>query len=221
MSVHSFFRGFPGDDLLNKEVISFLDQNIAEKLSNILNESEFPIKSPDKKEFSHLLSGSFDKDIVDKITDLISQIYFMLRISDDYNEFKTIEEDTLSSLPDKEKTTLSTFINSLKHIEIYYENRRLERYKNRAINYYRDMSYSCSLTGRFKKDYDYKKIQIENYKPEIIDTFAMVSLHFVAGDRQKDNDFMFSVNEDELDKIISILLAAQKELKILKNKANF
>lgn len=218
MSISPFFKRFTGEDIFDKETISSLNQDVVKKLSEILNEVEFPNKFNKKSELEPVLSKSFDNETVDKISSLISSLSIFMQIADDYSELKKMLDKILSSIPDNQKETLSIFFNSLKYLEFYYDYRRLERYKTRANNYYKNMSYSCNAIGRFKKDYDYKNMQIENYEPEIIDTAAMVSLRFNTVGGENDNIFIFSVDEDELDEVISILLAAQKELKILKNK---
>ena len=218
MHFASFIEKITDEKLFDNETISFLNQDVVKKLSEILNEVKFPKKFNKRHELEPVLSRSFDNETVDKISTLISSLFFYINFADDYSELKKMLDKSLSSITDNQKETLSFFFNSLKYLEFYYDDRRLERYKTRANNYYKNMSYSCNAIGRFKKDYDYKNMQIENYEPEIIDTAAMVSLRFNTGDGVNDNVFIFSVDEDELDEVISILFAAQKELKILKNK---
>jgi len=221
MSIPSFIKTLTGEDIFDIETVGFLDSDIVRKLTEILNQAEFPIKKYKKRELDPLLLESFDKEIVDKISSLISSLSVFMQIADEYSELREMLDKAVSSAPDAKKELLETFFNSLKHFEHFYDYRRLERYKTRAINYYKNMSYSCNAIGRFKKDYDYKTMQIENYEPEIIDTVAMVSLRFITGDGENDNSFIFSVDEAELDQVVSVLLAAQKELKTLKNKIKY
>lgn len=218
MSIPSFFKKFTGENFFDNETIDFLSSEIVSKLTGILNQVQFPIKNNKKRELEPILLKSFDTVTVDKISSLLSSLSIFVQIADDYSELREMLNKAIASVQENRKEILKSFVDSLKYLEHFYDHRRLERYKTRAINYYKNISYSCSAIGRFKKDYDYKTMQIENYEPEIIDTAAMVSLRFITGDGENDNSFIFSVDEDELDEVVSVLLAAQKELKSLKNK---
>ena len=218
MSISSFIGKFSGEALFDKKTTEFLDSKMADDLSNILNDAQFPVKYRKQKDLEEFLFQKFEDNVVKKIMQLLSVFLFFIRVTDDYAELKKMFNDTLydSKLSEDKKKALESFFNSLKHIESVYNDIRLKNYKTRANNYYKRMSYSCSVMGRFKKDYNYEDMQIESYTPVILDTIPIVSLRFNIEDGENDNVISFTADESALDKIISTLLAAQKELKLLK-----
>ena len=54
--------------------------------------------------------------------------------------------------------------------------------------------------------------------PELVDFLPILTMSFKVCDGVNDHKCIFQVNEEELNEIISDLLAAQKELKLIKKR---
>ena len=209
-----FFSKLNYTDFVSK-IPKDLDVKKLKSAADLLNKKKFPIDRLKRTELTKLLSPYLTEDDVEF---LLSPLNAMLAMADDYDMFLEVITTAISDIKNEtlRKNTLN-FVKSLNHIKGYFVNSRLKELKARAKIYFRDIEYSCSLTGRFEKDYNYKEMSIEDYSPNIHDVVPMVSLSFETSDSNNDNFSNFVVDEDNLDEIISTLLAAQKELNILKS----
>ena len=75
----------------------------------------------------------------------------------------------------------------------------------------RSMDFSVDIRGVFKKHYRYADEDIVDYKPEIENTLPMVILDF-TGSNNPFEKHIFQVDEEDLDRLINDLMAAQKQL---------
>jgi len=210
---------------LDLELLKHLDDSQLKKLIGSLNRAQFPALNRQRselmsllKEFAPLYEEKFDEYIDGFFGPLITCLNFS-DVSDDFTsmtELMISESEHEKGL--KEKAT--DFINSLTFIDTYFEQKRLEQYKRRGNIYFLNVSHACDLRGRFDRDYDYNSYEstsIEGYEPKILDLIPIVTLNFTFSGRAEPKVLSFQSDEDDLDKIISTLLAAQKEMKILKH----
>lgn len=217
-SLPSLFRKFSATDLFD-EIPQNIDANILKKAAQILNEHKYPLEKRTITETSNILEENFSSETVKEIMALLKPIPMLCRISDDYEELKEmIAEFTKSVENEKLKNDFQMFYDSLAHLKKYYSHKRLEGFKTRANCYYQSMEYTCNLRGRFSKDFNNKSSSIENYIPEIHDIIPMISLCFNTSNGEDSSNFIFDVEEKELDEVILNLMAAQKDIKALKNK---
>ena len=143
----------------------------------------------------------------------------LLQTSDDYDEFELSVKELCSNLDDeKKKNIISTIFEKVHYWKAFYENKRLRRYKTKANSFLLAFTYLCDLRGRFKQDYEYDSTKIEEFKPELVDLVPILTLSFKVCDGANEHKCIFQVDEEELDEIIANLLAAQKELKLLKQR---
>ena len=201
---------------LSFELFESLNDDQTKSFIEILNNAKFPLRSRSRSEIQSLIK---EVEVFSK-TDTLDSFFgsFLMPLlfySDDYEEFKTnIDFAFKSSEAESDiKKRAKYFINSLKYLGEYFEDRRLESYKVRGNIYFRSIDFTCNLRARYKKDYDYESMSIEDYYPEVLDFVPLASLEFILGGESTPIRLAFDADDKDLDQIISNLLAAQKSLK--------
>lgn len=219
MSIEPFFRRFQPEDVF-EESLDALKDDILNKIIDILNNAEYPAKKRKQDELNPLFEEVLDADETVAFDSLMSGFSFLLHINDDYDELETSVKQICLKLKvdERKKNIISTIFEKINSWEAFYETRRLGRYKTKANSFLLNFNYLCDLRGRFKQDYDYDSTSIEEFKPELVDLIPILTLSFKICDGANDQKCIFQVNEEELDEIISELLAAQKELKLIKQR---
>jgi hypothetical protein len=142
----------------------------------------------------------------------------VLDISDTYNEYIEHLKSIISETEDDEqiKSKVIQFLESLNFPKKHYYTKRLKDYKSRGNVLFSGITYGCDLLGRFESDFDHKSVQIEDYKPVLTDVAPIVTIRVTANDGEEDKAFSFQADDEKLNVIILTLLAAQKELMVLK-----
>ena len=142
-------------------------------------------------------------NIIDAVTDLVA-----------------IPADTLSDIlaeTFKETATPYSSLESAVH-EIssdsgLSEQRAIEEFKHLALPALGHIEHFCAIRARFDKQFRYSEDNIESYDPRVIDHHAVVVLKAELQGSSK--SLMFQMDQERLDKLISQLIAAQRQLKIL------
>ena len=215
MAFQSFFSPVNFSEFF-EDLPEKLDDSKLKSAIDALNKNKYPIEKQSQEEVTELLGPILDKDLINA---LMAPFAILIQISSDYKELQDYFSDALSHIKNKIlRKQVKKFFESLKHLDDYFSHRRLNRLKKRANRYFRNIEYSCALQGRFKQDYIYKKMPIEDYTPDFHDVVPMVSISFETSDGETESNYIFQVDEDELDEIIANLIAAQKELKLLKQR---
>lgn len=215
-SLPSIIKKITTDDLF-EEISENISSEELSKLITLLNEAKYPLENRSRKDLLPKLENAFEEETVKNIESLLSSVSFFLQINDEYDDFKNTVSQAIKDIKnERKKEIVEKLFKSLEYLEFFYSKRRLERYKTRANKYYLDIEYSCEMRGRFKEDYDHKTTPIEDYKPSLVDAVPMISISFNLSDNDNSSKCIFQVEESELDEIIGRLLAAQKELKVLK-----
>jgi hypothetical protein len=217
MPISSFIRAPFAE--LNVKPFQELEKSQIEKLLHLLNEIGFPLKNQGKEELLGAIKERLGISENWDMIDFFGTILFLLKNSDDKNEFFSMTEAILNSTDVDENIQIDVigFLKSLINLDEYFEAERLKSYYTRANSYYTDLTYACELIGRFKKDFDYSKDKIENYSPELYDAVPIISLKIKYSTKTGSQALFIQADEDDLDRIITRLLAAQKELKHLKS----
>jgi hypothetical protein len=181
------------------------------QLTDFLNKAEFPLKKVEDDETISSISKKLkvSTEIIESLIEFLLFIFDRSDTIDDLIKFFSRIEDT------SVKNKYLDLISSLTYLQPYFDKKRLDVYKIRANTSFQDVTYACDLRARFKEDYNYNEISIENYEPEILDVVPLITIQFTIGDSEGDRNIWFQADEQDLDKIISSLLAAQKELKKL------
>lgn len=218
MSTRPFISRISSEEFFEGS-LDALDDDILNKISDILNKAEYPARKRNRDELFPLFEKTFSADENDALDTLMGGFSFLLQTSDDYDELELSVKELCSRLDDeKKKNSISTIFEKIHHWKVFYENKRLRRYKTKANSFLLDFTYLCDLRGRFKQDYEYDSTKIEEFKPELVDLVPILSLSFKVYDGANEHKCIFQVDEEELDEIIAKLLAAQKELKLLKQR---
>lgn len=211
---------FPSSLELPLGLFQFLEDDKVQNLIQFLNNSQFPVKMRKHSELLPALEkllalpGKKEKRALD---DFFGFLKAFLNMSDDSEEFKSNMERVIyaTDYDDKVKDRAVQFIQSLNFAEEYIADRRLENYTKRANSYLSGLSYACELRGRFRQNYDYDSIPIEQYKPELVDVVPVITVSLDLRGLNVE-DCWFQADEEKLNEMIATLLAAQKELKQLK-----
>lgn len=205
-----FMEGFPSD------FFKSLDDKQLDDLIAFFNENRFPLSDKDTNEYTQKIEKLLPNVKPKHISDFVFFIGFVFRLSKDEKDFTSQFDEVVGDDADPEVIDKTTkFISSLKFIREFYDSERLDRYKRRANRSFRNVFYACDLRGRFEEDYDYDSSAIEDYKPKLHDTIPLVSIKFRISDGEDIEVFSFQADDEELNLIITKLLAAQKELKQL------
>jgi hypothetical protein len=91
--------------------------------------------------------------------------------------------------------------------------RATEQFKRLAIPGLARMEHFCAIRARFDKQFRYSEESIESYDPKIADHHPVVVVNFELDAPRK--SLVFQLDEERLDRLISDLIAAQRELKVL------
>lgn len=204
--------------LFSLDLFERLDDVQLTKLSESLNDHQFPIELRKQDQILNLFSEELNFKEKGPINHFFGMLSYFLNSSADYGEFESTIKTLFNVSKEEEeiKNKAIDFIYSLKLLKEFFGHRRLESYKARANVYYRHLTYACDLRARFKQDYDYDVTPVEDYKPELIDLVPLATLKFFLESRDNPVKFSFQADEEDLNEIISNLLAAQKELDEIK-----
>lgn len=210
------FRGLRGP--LSLKLFELLDDDQIKTLIKILNESKFPLENRGREQLHSLIEKVIALSERAPVDNFFGAFLLqILHYSDDYEEFKRLFVQPIQEYDAKEeiKKRAIDLINSLNYIEEFFKRKRLESYKQRANIFFSSISFTCDLRARFKTDYKYDSISIDEYSPEIVDLVPLATIEFVLGGEFQPLRFSFQADDKELDEIISNLLAAQKDLRKL------
>lgn len=217
MSTGSFISQIKPEDIF-EDSMDALNDDVLNKIIGILNDAEYPAKKRTQDELRPLYKKILSTEESAALDTLMGGFGFFLQISDDYDELETSVKQLCLKLDDKKKNIISIMFERVHSWKTFYDNKRLRRYKTKANSFLLNFTYLCDLRGRFKQDYDYDLTSIEEFKPELVDMIPMLTLSFKVCDGANEHKCIFQVDEEELDEIIADLLAAQKELKLLKQQ---
>ena len=197
----------------NGDIHSFVD---------ILKSIDFPATPIKLSEFNKVIKNVFPNIEDSNIKSFYSIMRLTLGISDDYEEFKAMVTDQISSDDDigEKDNTLEKFkliVDLLEEkIISYYKRNIIDKYKFKGCFRLQELSAACNLRGRFKNEFDSEVDDIETYKPEFHDWIPKISLSFTIRNENTTRSFSFEIDETDYDNMIRDLLIAQKELKALK-----
>ena len=123
-----------------------------------------------------------------------------------------IVEDSLSleSFSEKDKEALFSLLRGIHKSTNFYDMTKIRSYKRTGPDVLQAFDWAVDFRGVFKKHYRYADEDIVNYEPKLEDIVPMVILQFVGS--SPFNERTFQVDEEDLDKLINQLLAAQKQL---------
>ena len=217
MGIGSFIGHFQPEEVFEKSLDALSDDKLNE-IINILNNVEYPAKKRSRDELYPLFEEVLNTEENSAFDSLMSGLSILLRVTDDYDELESSIKQLCLKVDEKKKNIISTVFEKVNYWKAFYEDERLGQYKTKANSFLLGFTYLCDLRGRFKQDYDYHSTSIEEFKPELVDLIPILTMSFKVCDGVNDHKCIFQVNEEELNEIISDLLAAQKELKLIKKR---
>jgi len=142
--------------------------------------------------------------IMDAITDFIP-------IPDDFRREFLAEVAKETPIPLSDLQSLVSEISSDQYI---IKQKAIEEFKGLAIPRLSGIEYFCAMRTRFDKEFKYFEDKIEDYDPKVVDHHPVVVVR--AETREVDSQSLtFQLDEEGLNKLISELIAAQRELKIV------
>jgi hypothetical protein len=95
----------------------------------------------------------------------------------------------------------------------FVEQRAIEEFKRSTLPYVLRIEHFCAMRARFDKQFSYRGSEIESYNPKIVDYHPIV-VFSIDVQTQKES-FEFQADQEGLDKLISEMIAAQRQLKLL------
>lgn len=128
-------------------------------------------------------------------------------------------DDLVDSLPkldfsDEKLNKLSKFFTDIHKKTNYYSQQKERSYQNIGPNRLINLSWAVDLRGIFQKQFDYDSTDSVNYDPKIESIIPMVLLECSL--QNPFNEVIMQLSEEDLNKLINNLLAAQKQLIELK-----
>jgi hypothetical protein len=108
---------------------------------------------------------------------------------------------------------LVSIVDGISRDKTLNEQRSIEAFKRSVLPYLDDLQYFCAVRARFDKKFDYWDDKIEGYAPQIVDDHPVVVVK--AELRNSARSIVFQLDEERLDRLISELIAAQKQLRVL------
>jgi|SRR5208283_3979548 len=90
--------------------------------------------------------------------------------------------------------------------------RAIQEFTQRSLPNFRGVEYVCTIRTRFDKDFRYNEDNIESYNPKVVDRHAALVLKIELDDPRR--SISFQLDQERLDRLISELIAAQRQLKV-------
>lgn len=109
--------------------------------------------------------------------------------------------------------SLESIVQELSSGREYLRLREIEEFKSLAVPRLGQVEYFCAMRTRFDKKFIYLEDDIENYKPNVVDNHPVVVVNVNLYGSSK--NLTFQMDQERLDRLISELIAAQRQLKIL------
>jgi hypothetical protein len=186
-----------------------LDTSVQSKIRNAIGEVGWPFN---RKKLTNQAQRLHDElKVVDADT--------LFNIMDALTDLVGIPDNELSSiLADIFKDTgipfagLESLIREMASDPAYTKQRAIEEFKHQALPFLRGLEHFCAIRTRFDKPFLYNEDNIESYNPKVVDHHPVVVLRIGLDDHTK--NFSFQLDQEGLDKLISELIAAQKQLKV-------
>jgi hypothetical protein len=188
-----------------------LDASTQTKITQAIKEIDYPFPQKSiriKARQLHEELKGLDEDtifsIIDSITDLVGTPPGSL-------------SDVLSETFKDTETPYSVLESSIREIssdERFNKERAIQDFKKQALPSLRPLEHFCAIRARFDKKFRYSEDNIESYDPNVVDYHAVVVVKATPEDNAS-KGLTFQMDEERLDRLISELIAAQRQLKIL------
>ena len=207
----SFFQSSKITTLLQK--IAQLTTDETNQIITIFNSIDFLAdRKKEKNKFSEGLAEKISAFSPQEAGPLFDNICNVL---DDLDKTEFNEDDIKDYIPiedfsEKDKETIFSLFREIHKSTNYYSWIKVRSYMHSGPEVLQTMDWAVDIRGVFKKHYRYVDENIVDYKPEIENAIPVVILDF-AGNNPFEKH-IFQVDEENLDKLINDLMAAQKQL---------
>jgi hypothetical protein len=187
-----------------------LDPSAQNKIADAVKEIGPPYSRKKMTDKSRQLHGELkvlDADVLYNILDAITDLVAMP--SGDLPELLAeMFKDTGIQF-----AKLEALIRGITSDDYYVKRRAIQEFNRRALPTIHGFEHFCAMRTRFDKEFKYNEDSIENYNPTPVDYYPVVVFRF-HGDTS-DEILPFQLDQEHLDKLISELIAAQRQLKVV------
>jgi len=187
-----------------------LDPSAQEKIKKAVKDAGPPYNRRKLKELAKKLHSDItvlDPDtlfnILDTLTDLVPVPPDMVS-----NVLAEVVKETGIPL-----TSLEAFVKEIAQDPAYVKQSTIHDFKRLALPGIRALEHFCAVRARFDKAFNYYEDSIETFDPKTVDYHPVIVIKMGLDDGSE--QFSFQLDQERLDRFISELIAAQKELKIL------
>jgi hypothetical protein len=207
----------PSESILSAlSQLAEIDDAKRDALKATVADLEFPFSKRDIRKKAEAFCkqvGDLDNDtcygVIDVFTDLMGA-------PQDFAE--DILKEWFSGATKKVDSVLS-LVKETRDSPVLASKRDIAKFKQLAIPEIGKVEHLCTVRARFEKQFRYSEGKIEDYDPRILDYHPMLILSLSAsGDSER--QFRFQFDQSSLDKLITELIAAQKELRLLAEKGS-
>ena len=108
---------------------------------------------------------------------------------------------------------LESLITELSSAKRFTDQRDIEEFKRLAVPTLRPIEYFCAMRSRYDKQFSYFDDNIESYNPSVVDRHPVIIVKLEA--MGSSDELIFQLDQEQLDRLISELIAAQRQLKVL------
>lgn len=209
---------FPDAIFEELEMINEFTDKQLEEIAFRLKETNYPIEKAEREKICSELAKKFNIPEF-KVNYIFRFSYFIInQLEDNKIFYETLKHDIKKeeSLDDASKKKLVNYFNNLMDSKEYFLRKMISEYKTKGLTFIEDISFACDLRARFESEFIYEKENIENYIPKLHDFIPVMILRFELNDGEDTKIVSFQIDENNLNKLIAVLLAGQKQLKVSK-----
>jgi len=201
----------PGSDILVKKISQLKPDEVSQIITFFSSFDFLADKKTERKKLSESLANQISgitPQEADQIFDLIFDVLENLN-REEFDENVVVDSLSIEDFVEENKKTLISLIREIHKGTNYYDMVKISSYKSTGPDILQAFDWAVDFRGVFKKGYKSDENIVE-YEPKIEDLVPMVILEFVGS--TPFHISTFQVDEEDLDKLINQLVAAQKQL---------